>query len=89
MNFFFDFYENDKEIARNVDAICNGCPVQKICADYALENKQGGVWGGVYWTTSGKPDLIRNNHKEREDWLQLEEKLDMKLMRRGKRAKSD
>lgn len=88
-NFFFDYYEEDKTIASNVDKMCMSCPVQNICADYGRENKQEGVWGGVYWTTSGKPDLIRNNHKTAEDWAELEDALGIPLMRRGKRAKND
>lgn len=27
--------------------ICEGCPVQQQCLDYALENYEWGIWGGT------------------------------------------
>ena len=64
---FFSKYESDEEVARQVDQICLHCPVMKECG---LRGPQGehGVWGGIYWNGSGKPDKNRNAHKTPEIW---------------------
>jgi hypothetical protein len=36
-------WDDTKEVIR---AICNSCPIQKPCLDYALQIKVSGVWGG-------------------------------------------
>jgi WhiB family redox-sensing transcriptional regulator len=34
--------------AEEAKAVCAGCPVRKICLDYALEaEEEFGVWGGT------------------------------------------
>lgn len=40
---FSDFYhEQQKAIA-----ICQHCPLQEPCLQYAIENKVDGIWGGM------------------------------------------
>ncbi len=71
-DWFFDGYETNKDIAKTTDQMCNACPVQRICGEYAIENRLEGCWGGIYWTPQGKPDAVRNNHKQPKDWKGLE-----------------
>lgn len=69
-NLFFDKYETDLNIARNIDQACLACPVISICYDYGTENDNYGVWGGVY-LNSGSIDKVRNAHKTKDIWKQL------------------
>lgn len=61
-NLFYDTYENDVFIAKNIDIMCSRCPVMKACHNTARANKECGVWGGTYWL-DGKRDRVRNKHK--------------------------
>ena len=69
---FFDKYEDDVEpfdIRRAVDALCEQCPVRRVCFAVGLTpdpNRYNnyGVWGGVY-LVGGKIDEQANSHK---DW---------------------
>jgi len=72
-NYFYEAYEEDIVIAQNVDEVCKACPVIAACAQTAYNNKEEGVWGGVYWNSRGKPDEIRNRHKTKDDWKWLEQ----------------
>jgi hypothetical protein len=71
---FYSKYENDEEVAKQVDQACLSCPVMKQCG---LRGPQGehGVWGGIYWNGSGKPDNNRNSHKTPEIWEDIRERL--------------
>ena len=69
-NLFFDKYETDLNIARNIDQACLACPVISICYENGTENDNYGVWGGVY-LNSGSIDKVRNAHKTKEIWKQL------------------
>lgn len=70
VNLFFDKYESDINIARNIDEMCISCPVKKMCYEYGSENDSYGVWGGIY-LNSGLNDKIRNAHKTKEVWKKL------------------
>lgn len=73
----FDNYENDTSpfsIRHSVDEMCLSCPVQQICYDYAVDNEQTGVWGGVYFS-NGKIDKTRNSHKTKETWKRIKAKV--------------
>lgn len=69
---FYDRYESDTESAKAADQICLHCPVISQCF---MEGSKGqtGLWGGVYWNGSGKPDKNKNSHKTPEDWDTLHE----------------
>lgn len=69
-NLFYDTYENDINIAKNIDEACLSCPVLKICYQTGLENNEYGVWGGVY-LNSGQIDKSKNLHKTKEIWKRL------------------
>lgn len=68
---FYDKYESDQETAKAVDSICASCPVQRECFFAGSEDGEYGVWGGVYWNGSGKPDKNKNAHKTPEIWDEI------------------
>jgi hypothetical protein len=72
-NLFYDTYESDSNIAKNIDEACLTCPVLKICYEEGVKNNEYGVWGGVY-LSSGSIDKSRNLHKTKETWRRLKSK---------------
>jgi hypothetical protein len=69
-NLFYDKYEADVSIAKNIDEACLACPVISVCYKNAVDNNEYGVWGGVY-LNSGSIDKARNIHKTPEIWDRL------------------
>jgi len=68
LNYFFDNYESDPVVAKVVDdSICGSCPVRAWCRQEGEDNKETGVWGGVY-LDKGRVDQARNAHKDEETW---------------------
>ncbi len=44
---FFDMAEADPIISQTVrQSVCGNCPVQDICLEAGIENKEWGIWGG-------------------------------------------
>ena len=72
-NLFYDKYEADPNIARNIDEMCFSCPVMEMCYKSAVEKDEYGVWGGVY-LTSGSIDKSKNLHKTPEVWKRLKKR---------------
>lgn len=72
-NLFFDKYEADINIAKNIDEACLSCPVSKICYQSGIDNNEYGVWGGIY-LTAGATDKARNIHKTQEVWKKIRTK---------------
>ena len=70
-NWFYDLYETDIHIAKQVDQLCYHCPVSNTCLVEGKRNKEFGVWGGIYLDL-GRIDKPANSHKERQDWERLE-----------------
>jgi hypothetical protein len=70
INWFYDDYETDKELAKQVDQICMHCPVIKQCHAEGVADKERGVRGGVYMYL-GRPDKQHNEHKDPETWKKL------------------
>ncbi len=66
LGLFFELYETDKVVAREVDNICFLCCVRNQCLAFGKRQKETGVWGGVY-LINGEPDSIRNKHKSVKD----------------------
>jgi hypothetical protein len=62
---FYDDYEKDVEVAKQVDQVCLSCPVIAQCFFKGSEGNFG-VWGGIYWNGAGKPDRNKNSHKTDE-----------------------
>jgi hypothetical protein len=63
IDWFYDQYETDKELAKQIDQVCLHCPVIKMCYKQGVLNKEKGVWGGIYMDL-GRPDKQHNSHKE-------------------------
>jgi hypothetical protein len=72
-NLFYDKYEVDANIAKNIDDACLSCPVLKMCYESGIEKAEYGVWGGVYMS-SGEIDKSKNLHKTPEIWKKLRSK---------------
>ena len=72
-NLFYDKYEVDNNIAKNIDEACLSCPVIDICFKNGTNNNEYGVWGGVY-LSAGLIDKSRNVHKTQEVWKRLKKK---------------
>jgi hypothetical protein len=70
---FFDIYETNVNIAKNIDEACLSCPVAKICYETGVANNEYGVWGGVY-LNSGSVDNGKNIHKTQEVWKRVKKK---------------
>ena len=69
-NLFYDKYESDISIAKNIDEACLSCPVAKMCYDFAVENNEQGVWGGIY-LNNGEIDKSKNSHKTQDIWKKI------------------
>lgn len=70
INMFYDTYETDKYTAVQVDEMCMHCPVIKQCYNEGVNNKERGVWGGIYMDL-GRVDKEYNTHKTQEVWKRL------------------
>lgn len=75
LNYFYERYEEDTVHARNADALCFSCPVQRECLKTGVENKEWGLWGGVF-LNNGVVDVNRNEHKSEEDWERVRQGID-------------
>jgi hypothetical protein len=65
INWFYDDYESDKELAKQIDQVCLHCPVIAKCYSEGVKNKERGVWGGTFMDL-GRPDKENNLHKDAE-----------------------
>lgn len=54
------FFREDVASQQKALAICAGCPLQKSCLSYALDNEEYGVWGG---TTESQRAALRGENK--------------------------
>ena len=56
------FYPASEEEADEAKAICATCPVQQLCLEHALTNRErDGVWGGM--TEKERRRIIRQRRK--------------------------
>lgn len=67
---FYEGYEDDEVFAKVIDSICEACPVRAMCLREGIENREYGVWGGIY-LTNGKMDTARNAHKTDDQWEEI------------------
>lgn len=74
LNWFFDDYESDAELAKTMDEVCLKCPVMRDCLMEGTDGKNYGLWGGIY-LDNGKQDKARNAHKTPEVWARIQEKI--------------
>ncbi len=64
---FFEKYEEDVEVRKEIDSLCSICPVARTCFATGISQKAYGVWGGIY-LEKGKISREYNKHKTKEDW---------------------
>lgn len=64
---FFDKYEEDERLRFAIDALCEECPVRKMCFAIGVSTKAWGVWGGVY-LENGEISREFNKHKTKDQW---------------------
>lgn len=62
-DYFFEIYESDPATATQIDEMCASCPVKRDCLSFGLDNKEEGVWGGVYLNGKGGVDANKISHK--------------------------
>lgn len=74
LNWFFEDYEDDDELATAMDEVCLSCPVMKECLMEGMKKKDYGLRGGIY-LDAGKVDKQNNQHKTQEVWDRIERKL--------------
>lgn len=67
VNLFFDTYEENVDVRKEVDSLCGICPMARICFAVGVSQKSYGVWGGVY-LDRGKVSREFNKHKTKQDW---------------------
>lgn len=48
------FEESVRLIVKEAKAICNKCPVRQTCLEFALDNDEVGIWGGMTTTERRK-----------------------------------
>lgn len=64
---FFEKYEEDVEVRKEIDSLCSICPMARICFAVGVSQKAYGVWGGIY-LDKGKVSREFNKHKTKQDW---------------------
>lgn len=64
---FFEKYEEDVEVRKEIDSLCSICPVARTCFAVGVSQKAYGVWGGIY-LDKGKVSREFNRHKNKQDW---------------------
>ena len=67
---FFDKYEEDDSLRKNIDTLCSQCVMRRTCFATGISGKEWGVWGGVYLENG---DISRefNKHKTKQDWANI------------------
>lgn len=53
-------------ITREAKAICAECPLVLTCLDYAIRNREWGIWGG---TTMKERDYIRRHPNRKHEYI--------------------
>jgi hypothetical protein len=66
-NLFFDDYEEDEELRKDIDEFCSTCPLARHCFAVGISNKEWGVWGGVY-LENGKVSKEFGKHRTKAEW---------------------
>ena len=67
VNLFFDKYEEDIEVRKEIDSLCSICPMARVCFATGISQKAYGVWGGIY-LDKGRISREYNKHKTKQDW---------------------
>jgi hypothetical protein len=67
---FFESYEEDSAIAKQVDSLCMTCSIQRECLSIGVGRREWGVWGGIF-LRDGDVSGEANQHKTDGDWSAL------------------
>lgn len=62
LEWYFEAYETNQEIAKQSDDKCFGCDMRRRCLEEAIKQDATGLWGGVYLVL-GKYNKQKNKHK--------------------------
>lgn len=54
LRLMFEDYQNDESLRPIITAMCDSCPVKDACLESGTDNREYGVWGGVF-LEDGKP----------------------------------
>lgn len=46
---FFDQAEENPIIYDNIKHVCDSCPVKQSCEEFAVKNREYGIWSGKYY----------------------------------------
>ena len=71
---FFEEYEKNEVVAKQVDQLCSGCPVTRECYFFGNKTKSTGVFGGFYMQ-NGEVVGNKNSHKSEETARELAERI--------------
>lgn len=66
ISLFFEDYEEDDNLAQEIDQVCYGCELRAECLRFGKETSSYGVFGGVY-LFKGKYSKTFNRHKTEEE----------------------
>ena len=57
-------FDNPEHVTKyNAELMCNGCPIMKLCHDFAVSSKQEyGIWGGINFT--------KEVYKNGDEWFE-------------------
>lgn len=70
LELFFEAYESNESVAKNVDILCSGCPVKQKCLRSAVDTdtiSTTGVRAGIFFVL-GKVSKAKNSHKSPEQF---------------------
>jgi hypothetical protein len=71
---FFEEYEKNNVVAKQIDDLCASCPVTKECFFFGNKTKSTGVFGGFYMQ-NGEVVGNKNAHKSQEIAKTLAERI--------------
>lgn len=72
--FSFEEYQENQSYRNVIDTLCSHCPIQAACLMAGRENKETGIWGGIY-LEDGSVSEKYNIHKSQEFYINLKEKI--------------
>ena len=75
LNNYFDDYESDPILAKNIDSICEACPVREFCLADGINSGATGCWGGMY-LENGRLKPSNNKHKSESNYRECQERYD-------------
>lgn len=72
LEIFFEQYQENPELARRVDEVCEHCPVKQQCLRMGINSSGSGVHGGIYLVL-GRYSKINNKHKDLERIIECQD----------------